>query len=846
MTEDYSKYQKYVDYIDSYRNASNAATGSTVDSNANVENKNVTTLSSEIFKPDEIGVCRKMMTDKLAEMYGQDIAEQYLKDLQHHTIYKHDETHSQLPYCASITLYPFLNDGLAKLGGISGPPKNLEAFCGSFINLVFAVSAQLAGACLYRDQMLKIKREDDVRYYTINSLINLFPLTHKLTNYQGEWEYADISDKGYEVLEEGKYVPIKKVMRRKYSGNIYNISTAEGCNARTSKDHIFKVVVDGETKEAKAETLKVGDEVYCSVGDRSFPDKIRKILVYQNDDPYVYEIETESHWYNCGGMITHNCATPEFLTYLDYFIRKKYGDDYTEHVEDLVDISKKGRTLDKVITDCFEQVVYSLNQPAAARGYQSVFWNIAYFDHPYFEEIFRDFVFPDGDEPKWETVSWLQKRFMKWFNAERLRKPLTFPVETVNLLDNGTDYVDQEWADFAAEMYAEGHSFFTYRSDSVDSLASCCYTDDTEVIVKIDDKIYIKSFNELKHYHAAEDRFVIYSNGEWRNGKLVELPNRQVYKVELANGMKMKLTDNHRNNCYGGMRLTSELTVGDFIMAASKKDSAFIPDDPVVEKIIRGEKVVIPNKKEASKVIADCVRAGVVVKKDVRAMGSVVLQRYTQSCLTEEDLPDDFIWDDADNLYFRITGIKKVDYTGNVFCFEMDDKNDDKFTLANGIHNYNCRLRNGLQNNVFSYTLGAGGISTGSKCVITLNINRIVQDATRDGKDLSEAIREVVKRVHKYLAAYNEMIKDNLNSGLLPLYDAGFIDMKRQYLTVGFNGLVEAAEFLGIDVAVNDDYREFTNKILKPIYELNQEDRTEELMFNTEYVPSLIRGDCVA
>lgn len=630
MTEDYSKYQKYVDYIDSYRNASNAATGSTVDSNANVENKNVTTLSSEIFKPDEIGVCRKMMTDKLAEMYGQDIAEQYLKDLQHHTIYKHDETHSQLPYCASITLYPFLNDGLAKLGGISGPPKNLEAFCGSFINLVFAVSAQLAGACLYRDQMLKIKREDDVRYYTINSLINLFPLTHKFTNYQGEWEYADISDKGYEILEDGKYVAIKKVMRRKYDGNIYNISTEEGCNARTSKDHIFKVVVDGVAKEAKAETLKVGDEVYCSVGDRSFPDKIRKILVYQNDDPYVYEIETESHWYNCGGMITHNCATPEFLTYLDYFIRKKYGDDYTEHVADVVDLSKKGRTLDKVITDCFEQAVYSLNQPAAARGYQSVFWNIAYFDHPYFEEIFRDFVFPDGDEPKWETVSWLQKRFMKWFNAERLRKPLTFPVETVNLLDNGTDYVDQEWADFAAEMYAEGHSFFTYRSDSVDSLASC------------------------------------------------------------------------------------------------------------------------------------------------------------------------------------------------------------------------CRLRNGLQNNVFSYTLGAGGISTGSKCVITLNINRIVQDATRDGKDLSEAIREVVKRVHKYLAAYNEMIKDNLNSGLLPLYDAGFIDMKRQYLTVGFNGLVEAAEFLGIDVAVNDDYKKFTNKILKPIYELNQEDRTEELMFNTEYVPSLIRGDCVA
>ena len=102
------------------------------------------------------------------------------------------------------------------------------------------------------------------------------------------------------------------------------------------------------------------------------------------------------------------------------------------------------------------------------------FWNIAYFDKNYFDGIFGEFLFPDETEPKWKSVSWLQKRFMKWFNQERLRVPLTFPVETMNLLDDGKNYVDQEWFDFACEMYAEGHSFFTYRSDSVDSLASCC------------------------------------------------------------------------------------------------------------------------------------------------------------------------------------------------------------------------------------------------------------------------------------------------------------------------------------------------------------------------------------
>jgi len=69
-------------------------------------------------------------------------------------------------------------------------------------------------------------------------------------------------------------------------------------------------------------------------------------------------------------------------------------------------------------------------------------------------------VFPDGSRPIWQSLSWLQKRFMKWFNAERTRAVLTFPVETMALLSKDDDMVDAEYADFTAEMYAEGHSFF--------------------------------------------------------------------------------------------------------------------------------------------------------------------------------------------------------------------------------------------------------------------------------------------------------------------------------------------------------------------------------------------------
>ena len=460
------QYRKNIDYIQRYRKASNAATGSKFDANANVENKNITTMMGELPKEDIIGTNRLLMYDKITEIFDNYLAQNYLEQLNEHLIYKHDET-SLYPYCVSITMYPFISKGMKDIGGISEAPKNLQSFCGSFINLVFAVAAQFAGAV----------------------------------------------------------------------------------------------------------------------------------------------------------------STPEFLTYMDYFIRREYGDEYYKHTKKVVDLSKRGRTLDDVITGYWQQIIYSINQPAAARNYQSVFWNIAYFDEPYFNGIFEDFVFPDGTAPKWESVNWLQKRFMIWFNQERLRTILTYPVETFNLLNNEEDFVDKDNADFVAEMWSKGHSFFMYNSNSVDSLASC------------------------------------------------------------------------------------------------------------------------------------------------------------------------------------------------------------------------CRLRNELQDNAFSYTLGAGGVSTGSKGVITLNFNRLIQNTIKDKEHidwdaLDKAIRDEIKTIHKFLIAYNEIVKDNLKAGMLPVYDAGYINMSKQFLTIGINGLIEGAEYLGIDISTNDKYFDFCTKCLKPIYEENKKAKTRDLMFNTEYVPA--------
>ena len=321
-------------------------------------------------------------------------------------------------------------------------------------------------------------------------------------------------------------------------------------------------------------------------------------------------------------MLAGACATPEFLMYMNYFIQKEYGKDYWKRADEVVDLSVKRRTIDKIITDDFEQIVYSLNQPTGARNYQAVFWNISYYDRPYFESLFGNFYFPDGSQPDWESLSWLQKRFMTWFNEERLKTVLTFPVETMALLAENGDCKDHEWGDFAAQMYAQGHSFFTYMSDNADSLSSC------------------------------------------------------------------------------------------------------------------------------------------------------------------------------------------------------------------------CRLRNEIQDNGFSYTLGAGGVSTGSKSVLTINLNRCIQYAVNHDLDYKEYLTHIIKLCHKVQLAYNENLKELLHNHMLPLFDAGYINIDRQYLTIGINGLVEAAEFMGLDINPNDDYKKFVQGVLGLNETQNKAFRTKEAMFNCEMIPA--------
>lgn len=208
----------------------------------------------------------------------------------------------------------------------------------------------------------------------------------------------------------------------------------------------------------------------CGVLDKTTPSEPNDLQSFSGQ--LVNSIFTLSA--QCKGAV----AVGSYFIALNYYIIAEYGEKWYEHLDDVVTSSncKKSRTMRNMIEKAFKQFVCGINQPAGNRGYQSPFTNISYYDYTYFSSLFGTFYYPDGTQPEWEAVDALQRLFMNWFNQWRLRQLVAFPVETMAMVyDPKTgDIIDKDYKDLTAEMYAKGHSFFTYISDSADSLASCC------------------------------------------------------------------------------------------------------------------------------------------------------------------------------------------------------------------------------------------------------------------------------------------------------------------------------------------------------------------------------------
>lgn len=165
-----------------------------------------------------------------------------------------------------------------------------------------------------------------------------------------------------------------------------------------------------------------------------------------------------------------------------------------------------------------------------------------------------------------------------------------------------------------------------------------------------------------------------------------------------------------------------------------------------------------------------------------------------------------------------------------------------------------CRLRNELAENTFNPTSGLTGVMTGSCNVITLNINRIVQDCNkayglkRNGgwKENTSFLRDylvdILQRVYKYHIAFKTMLYELEDKGMFAASNGGYIHISKLYSTIGINGLNEAARFLGMTVSNNKEYIEFLQLVLGTIKEENKKhsihDSKRPFLFNSEVVPA--------
>lgn len=147
-----------LNYMDTYKDSGvNASTSSETDANANVASKNVANLEGEVYKVTNRIIQRQRMKDKLNKLYpGQELGRQYIKDLENHIIYTHDEASTPVlkPYCKAVTLYPLMLKGVGNIDGVTpSAPNDIQSFSGQVTNAVFLFSSQCKGAVALGDYL---------------------------------------------------------------------------------------------------------------------------------------------------------------------------------------------------------------------------------------------------------------------------------------------------------------------------------------------------------------------------------------------------------------------------------------------------------------------------------------------------------------------------------------------------------------------------------------------------------------------------------------------------------------------------------------------------------------------
>ena len=827
-----------IKYMEGYANSSdNAASSSETDPNSNVSMKNVANLEGEVYKENNREIQRYRMKKKLQKMFPE-VSSQYEKDLDNHIIYVHDEASCPVlkPYCMAVTLYPLMVEGVGKIDGVTpSAPNDIQSFSGQVTNLAFLLSSQCKGAVAFGDYFIALN------YYVIKE-------------FGPNWyEKLDTIISSEHCLHQET---IKKAVRKGMKQFIYGVNQPAGNRSYNSPftnlsfydKYYFEAMFgdfyypDGSQPEWKAvDTLqRIFMELHRElrlIKPLTFP-VTTMALVYDNND-YLdkeYKDLCAEEWAKGGSFFCYNSNNPTSLA----------SCCFSKDTKVLWKSSTKGvnlTTLEELHNTKWEPDKKNLK----------IFHNGSWISGKSIKLPCRDMykVTTFNNKEYYMTDNHINVTLEgeKFTNELTLDDYLLFNTKALAAVPEQNEHLTFSQGFVIGAFLGDG-SFGATMDNGViyDTIISQNINKKDETVKRFEsalrqmgldnnvrvDEPHNNVYNvrvSCKELVAFIQKWTLWERGTYAHNKKLNL-NCLLQSVDFRRGILAGwyATDGgNSNRCYtASPELAEDMEV--LITSLGLSSVIDISDRTDEKVIIRGE--------------------------EYNRNYPLYCVRWYSECnhRTNKDANHSWIFKN-NSIYFRVKSIEKVRYSDNVYCIECKNQDEPYFTLPSGLITHNCRVLNEISNNTFSSTTGMTGVMTGSANVITLNINRIVQDwlhtttftlnSKWDDLDVQKSLMkylvEILERVYKYHIAYKTMLYDLEDKKMFAASNGDYIYLKKLYSTIGVLGYCEAAKFLGLKVGNNEAYVKFLQLILGTIKDQNRKhsvhDKKRPFLFNSEAVP---------
>lgn len=833
-------------YMEKYSSsADNAASSSETDPNSNVSMKNVANLDGEVFKARNRKLQRRRMVRRLRKMFPE-VVDMYEQDLDNHIIYVHDEASvpTLKPYCGAITTYPLMVEGVGNIDNVTPtPPNDISSFSGQVTNLVFLISSQLKGAVAIGDYLIALN------YYVIKEFgEDWYNRLDEITTSPACRESSTIKRDIRKGMKQFIYGVNQPAGNRSYNSPFSNVSFYD----RAYFKSMFEDFYYPDGTQPKWEAIDAIQRIFLElhrelrlIKPLTFP--VTTMALVHNGKEYLdpeYKELCATEWAKGGSFFCYNSDNPTSLASCCFSKDTKFlwksstSGVHCTSFEEYTNLPYKGVKENMKVFHNGSWIEGKVVKLPSRQMYKVTTYNN------------KEFIMTDnhinpvlGGE---KTTSQLTTEDYLLFNTSTLN---AIPENNEHLTFSQGFVVGSFLGDGSFGKEIDGTIYETIISQNKDKIGECTRRFRKALAqmgldnnVRVDDP-HNNVYNlrvSCKELVAFIIKWTNWFRGTYAHNKELNL-DCLLQSVDFRKGILAgwyNTDGGNSNRCYTtSSKLAEQMEA---LITSLGMQSIIDVSDRTDEDVVIRERVYNRNYP------LYCVRW------------------YTEANhRTNKD--KEHSWVKYNNgKYFKIKSIEPIDYSGSVYCIECKNQKEPYFTLSCGLITHNCRVLNEMSENTFSSTTGMTGIMTGSCNVITLNLNRIVQNWFRtlpnhgsyivDGKSkmsaehipyesLREYLISILERVYKYHIAYKTMLYEQEDKGMYTFSNAGYLYIKKLYSTIGILGYCEAAQFLGLEVGNNSDYKHFLQVILGTIKENNKshsiKDKKRPFLFNSEAVPKL-------